>query len=45
MVIVEDQRVVKASEAPGDTEGMIFQQSLSDEMVQQLMEADEEETD
>jgi len=41
LVIVEDQWVVKASEALADNEGMIFQQTLTDEMVQQLMEADE----
>lgn len=44
LVIVEDQWVVKASEALADNEGMIFQQTLTDEMVQQLMEADEGET-
>jgi len=43
LVIVEDQWAVKASEALGDSEGMIFQQTLSDEMVQGLMEADEGE--
>lgn len=45
LVIVEDQWAVKASEALADNEGMIFQQTLTDEMVQQLMEADEGESD
>jgi uncharacterized membrane protein/sporulation protein YlmC with PRC-barrel domain len=44
LIIVEDQWVTQASEALGDEEGMIFQQTLTDEMVQQLLESSEEET-
>jgi uncharacterized membrane protein len=44
LVIVEDRWVVKASEALADDEGMLFQQTVTDEMVQQLMEVDEGET-
>jgi uncharacterized membrane protein len=43
LVIVEDQWVTSASEALGDQEGMIFQQTLTDKMVEQLLEASEEE--
>jgi uncharacterized membrane protein len=45
LVIVEDQWVTSASKALGDQEGMIFQQTLTDKMVEQLLEASEEEAD
>jgi uncharacterized membrane protein/sporulation protein YlmC with PRC-barrel domain len=43
LVIVEDQWVTSASETLGDQEGMIFQQTLTDKMVEGLLAASEEE--
>jgi uncharacterized membrane protein len=45
LVIVEDQWVTSASEALGDQEGMVFQQTLTDKMVEGLLAASEEGAD
>lgn len=43
LIIVEDQRVTQAPEALGNEEGVIFQQTLTDEMVEWLVGASEAE--
>jgi uncharacterized membrane protein len=38
IILVEDKWVVKASESLSDTEGLMFQQTLTDEMVKRMTE-------
>lgn len=45
LVIVEDKWAVKASEALADDKNLVFQQTLTDEMVQKLLEASEGEAE
>jgi uncharacterized membrane protein/sporulation protein YlmC with PRC-barrel domain len=43
IILVEDKWVVKASESLSDTEGLMFQQTLTDEMVRRMTEEGETE--
>jgi uncharacterized membrane protein len=43
LVVVEDEWAVKASEALADDKNLVFQQTLTDEMVQKLLDAGKEE--